>query len=156
MYGESLELAEKHKLLIQENKQLKDQYSKVESVKLNRQNLISTVEKIVAEKSKQTKYKNKQKFSWLVHNLGNKIDDLKAKIDQKQKAIDDVLASKESQIIQQKQQEIERLDSIIQEAKDSGNYIQGLIKDPAQLSQIKEIVWMEQELTEKKVEIAEA
>ena len=85
MYEESLELAAQHKRLLKENKQLKEEYGKVETVKLSRQNLISTVEKIVAEKSKEVRHKNKQKqkFSWLVHNLANKIADLKGKVEQK-------------------------------------------------------------------------
>lgn len=52
-------------------------------MKHSRQNLISTVEKIVEEKSKELKNKNKQKFSWLVHNLNNKISELKSKIENK-------------------------------------------------------------------------
>jgi hypothetical protein len=73
MYEQSLDLSTRYKQLLRENKDLKEEYHKVESIKHNRQNLIATVERIVSEKSKEIKHKNKQKFSWLVHNLGNKI-----------------------------------------------------------------------------------
>ena len=41
------------------------------------------------------------------------------------------------------------MNNIIQSAKENGVYRQGVVKDPTELSEIKEIVWMEQELREK-------
>lgn len=43
MYEESLELATHYKKLMKENQELKEQYQRVESIKLNRQNLIAVV-----------------------------------------------------------------------------------------------------------------
>jgi hypothetical protein len=42
-------------------------------------------------------------FSWLVFKLNNKIYDLKAKIEAKDKAIREITLSKESEIIRQKE-----------------------------------------------------
>lgn len=132
-----MELATRYKQLLKENKQLKQQYSKVEAVKHSRQSLISTVQKIVEQKSKEIKNKNKQKFSWLVHNLNNKITDLKNKIQNKEKHISDINQSKESLIINEKQQEIEKLSTIIEDAKAQGIYKANAYKDPSSLSDIK-------------------
>ena len=75
-----MELASHYKDLMRENKQLKEEYQRVESIKHNRQNLIAAVEKIVEEKSKELNSKHSNNFSWLVFKLNNKIYDLKAKI----------------------------------------------------------------------------
>ncbi len=75
-----MELASHYKELMRENKQLKEEYQRVESIKHNRQNLIAAVEKIVEEKSKELNSKHSNNFSWLVFKLNNKIYDLKAKI----------------------------------------------------------------------------
>jgi hypothetical protein len=75
-------------------------------VKLNRQNLIAVVEKIVDEKSKDLSGKQGNHFSWLVFKLNNKIYDLRAKIDCKEKAIREITLSKESETIRQKETEI--------------------------------------------------
>lgn len=103
---------------MKENHGLKDEYQRVEAIKHNRQNLISAVEKIVAEKSTEIKHRNKTKFSWLVHNLSHKITELRGRIEAKEKAIGDIAASKESRTIRQKQQEIEHLNASIQQAQD--------------------------------------
>jgi FAD synthase len=90
----------------------------VEAIKLNRQNLIAVVEKIVEEKSKELVGKQGNHFSWLVFKLNNKIYDLRAKIEAKDKAIREITFSKESEMVRQKETEIECLNEIIQFAKD--------------------------------------
>ena len=67
--------------------ELKAQYQKVETVKGNRQSLISVVEKIVEQKSRELKGKQGNNFSWLVFKLNHKIYELRAKIEAKKKAI---------------------------------------------------------------------
>lgn len=64
------------------------------------------VEKIVEEKSKDLSGKQGSHFSWLVFKLNNKIYDLRAKIDSKEKAIREITLSKESETIRQKETEV--------------------------------------------------
>lgn len=101
-------LSSHYRTLMEENRQLKEEYQRVESIKRNRQNLIAAVEKIVEEKSKEVGARQGN-FSWLVFKLNHKIYDLKAKIEAKQKAIADIVMSKESDSIRQKQTEVECL-----------------------------------------------
>ena len=82
-------------------------------MKCNRQNLISVVEKIVEEKSRELKDRQGNNFSWLVFKLNQKIYDLKAKIEAKEKAIRELLLSKESEAIRQREAEITCLQEII-------------------------------------------
>ena len=73
---------------------MKEEYAKVEQTKINRQNLISTVEKAVQEKVNELPNKTTQHASWLVFKLNRQIYDLKNKIDQKEKAIRTLRLSK--------------------------------------------------------------
>lgn len=143
MYEESLELTSHYKKLLKENQELKEEHQRVEAIKLNRQNLIAVVEKIVEEKAKELNGKQGNHFSWLVFKLNNKIYDLKARIEAKDKAIRDITLSKESELIRQKETEIDCLNEIITFAKDEGLVPVGFsAKDSPEYSEIKEIVWM--------------
>lgn len=65
--------------------------------------------------------------------------------------------SRESDIIRQKHTDIECLNEIVDFAKREGLVSQTVgHRDTAELSEIKEIVWMEQEIKEKETEIIEA
>ena len=143
MYEESLELTSHYKKLLRENQELKEEQQRVEGIKLNRQNLIAVVEKIVEEKAKELSGKQGSHFSWLVFKLNNKIYDLKARIDAKDRAIRDITLSKDSELIRQKETEIDCLNEIIAFARDEGLVAAGFsAKDSPVYSEIKEIVWM--------------
>lgn len=65
--------------------------------------------------------------------------------------------SKESDSIRQKQTEMECLNEIVSFARDEGLLQSSpAFRDASELSEIKEIVWMEQEIKEKESEIIEA
>ncbi len=69
----------------------------------------------------------------------------------------DIMLSRESDMIRQKQTEIECLNEITDFAKKEGLVNQDIeFKEGAELSEIKEIVWMEQEIKEKETEIIES
>ena len=87
MYGESLELAAHYRKLLAENESLKEEYERVEAMKSKRQSLISVVEKIVEEKSREVSHKQGSGFSWLVFKLNHKIYGLKGEIEAKDRAV---------------------------------------------------------------------
>lgn len=117
MYEESLELAGQHRRLVRENEELREEQQRVEAIKLNRQNLIAVVEKIVEEKARELSGKQGGHFSWLVFKLNNKIYDLRARIEAKDRAIRDITLSRESELIRQKETEVDCLNEIIAFAK---------------------------------------
>lgn len=72
---------------------------------------------------------------------------MRAKIEAKEKAIREITLSRESEMIRQKETEIECLNEIIDFARGEGFVKPGFsAKDSPELSEIKEIVWMEQEI----------
>ena len=56
-------------------------------MKSKRQSLISVVERIVEEKSREASHKQGSSFSWLVFKLNEKIYGLKGEIEAKDRAI---------------------------------------------------------------------
>ena len=120
MYGESLNLTAQYKKLLGENEALREEHQRVESVKANRQNLISVVERIVEEKSREVGGRQGGNFSWLVFKLNHKIYDLRAKIEAKERATSELMLSKESEAVRQREAELACLREVLEFARAEG------------------------------------
>lgn len=123
MFQDSIQLFSEYNRLLQENSFIKDELSKVD-VKFNlmqalrsqRQTLISSVQGVISEKSKELRPELKSS-SWLVFKLKKQIHLLKKQIEQKDKTLADFSKNKFNEILREKQDEKDCMESLLKDLR---------------------------------------